>query len=46
VIDHVNHSDGGKPEDGVLEGSKVESVNSQNELLFQFLTNGGCQGEF
>jgi len=46
VHEHVGHSDGGEPKDGILEGSEVESVNSQKELLFQFLMNGCCKGDF
>jgi len=46
VREHVGHSDSGKPKDGVLKGGKVELVNSQKELLFQFLTNGCCEGDF
>jgi len=41
--DQVDHSDSGKPEDGVFEGSKVESVNCQDELLFQFFYNSGTR---
>ncbi len=44
--EHGGHKDAGKSEGVIVKSSKVEVIDGSEELLFQFLMQGGSKGEF
>ena len=46
MCEHGGHGDVGKSKGVIVEGGKVEVIDSSEELLFQLLAQGGSKGEF
>jgi len=46
MSEHGGNGDVSKSKGVIVESSKVEAINSTEELLFEFLVQGGSKGEF